>query len=98
MCERWRKFDGFFEDMGHPPDGASLDRINNDEGYQKSNCRWASRKEQARNKRNSRIVELDGVQMSLAEACEIAGANYKLAHARMTRGCSFEEAIGIAAS
>lgn len=51
MCDRWFDFENFLADMGERPDGMSIDRINNDLGYYKENCRWADSKTQNNNKR-----------------------------------------------
>lgn len=50
VCPAWLSFQSFFEDMGDIPPGKSIDRINNDKGYSKDNCRWATRSEQQMNK------------------------------------------------
>lgn len=48
VCERWRTFDAFLQDMGECPDGLTLDRIDSAGNYESGNCRWATRKEQQR--------------------------------------------------
>lgn len=50
VCDRWQKFENFLADMGEPPPGLTLDRINNNGNYEPDNCRWATWFEQARNK------------------------------------------------
>ena len=51
LCEKWNTFLGFLEDMGERPEGRTLDRINNNDGYHKDNCRWATPLEQVLNRR-----------------------------------------------
>ncbi len=51
VCERWLKFENFYEDMGNRPEGLEIDRIDNDKGYFKENCRWTTRTENNRNRR-----------------------------------------------
>lgn len=60
VCPEWLSFEKFHRDMGEPASGKSLDRINNDLGYSKENCRWATRVEQASNTSRSRFVTIGG--------------------------------------
>jgi len=60
VCERWRTFANFLEDMGERPAGCTIERINNDGNYEPGNCKWETRKKQARNKRTNRLFTIDG--------------------------------------
>lgn len=61
VCSRWLKFENFLEDTGMKPSKLhSVDRIDNDKGYSKDNCKWSTKKEQANNRRNSvKIINLE---------------------------------------
>lgn len=93
VCDRWaRDFSAFLADMGpRPTHKHSLDRYPDTNGnYEPGNCRWATPKEQSRNKRNHRLVEYAGRIMPLSEACELAGVNYRSALYRLNHGQPFQ--------
>jgi hypothetical protein len=73
VCDQWkRNFPQFLADMGPRPDGMSLDRWPNVNGnYEPGNCRWATVKEQNRNKRNNTMVSIEEETRCLSEWCEI---------------------------
>jgi hypothetical protein len=83
VCPRWREsFEDFYKDMGpRPGPGYSIERKNVNAGYSKGNCRWATRKEQDRNKRNNRLVEFEGRTLTVVELAEMLDVSYnKLYH------------------
>lgn len=67
VCEEWRNFENFYQDMGKAPFGTSLDRINVNLGYSKENCRWADMLVQSNNKRASVYVEHEGKKLTIAQ-------------------------------
>lgn len=56
VCERWLDFEHFLADMGECPPRLTIDRVNNDGNYEPKNCRWATRTEQNRNKRTTKLT------------------------------------------
>jgi len=55
VCDRWRQFENFFSDMGPRPKGLSLDRIDNEKGYESGNCQYTDQRTQVRNRRISKL-------------------------------------------
>lgn len=95
VCERWKSFQGFAEDMGptFSPE-LTLERIDNDRGYEPGNCRWATVIEQARNKRTSHFVTFRGHTKTIAEWAELLGLNYDTVRGRLTKqGWSVERTL-----
>lgn len=86
VCDDWKKFSAFYRDMGDAPEGCTLERIDNDKGYSADNCRWATRSEQARNRRSSLLITISGETLSLAEWVEKHGVPYNTVFRRIRRG------------
>lgn len=77
ICAEWvESFEAFYEHIGPRPNGTTLDRIENTKGYQPGNVRWATLSEQAANRRDTWIVEIDGIQHpSVEEAARAHGVS-----------------------
>lgn len=74
VCPEWDSFERFLADMGERPSPKhTIDRIDNNGNYCKDNCRWATWKEQGRNRRNNRLITIDGETRTLAEWSEELG-------------------------
>ena len=83
VCDSWRTdFTNFYKDMKDPPDGMSIDRIDNNKGYYLENCRWSTTTEQARNKgiykNNTSGVKGVSWNTKLQKYEVYIGVNYKL--------------------
>jgi hypothetical protein len=85
VCERWDSFENFYADMGERPLGMTLDRIDSNKNYSPDNCRWATVLQQARNKRNVRMITFKGVTKSIHDFCDDLLLNYHTVNTRLTQ-------------
>jgi hypothetical protein len=94
VCERWKDFNNFFQDMGtRPSKHHSLDRINNDGPYSPDNCRWATRVEQQNNRRCNVMLTLNGESKTVPQWSREIGINQKLLRSRVKLGWSDEKIL-----
>lgn len=92
VCDRWiRSYSHFLLDMGRAPSPKhSIDRIENNGNYEPGNCRWATRAEQAINKRNTILITYRGVKKPLLIWCKEFGYPYQRALRLVKKGWSVE--------
>lgn len=97
VCERWSGEDGFVNflmDMGEKPTPEhTIERIDNDRGYEPGNCRWATTAEQARNKRNSLWIEYRGERVLLIDLAARVGLSYPTLKGRLKNGWPLDKAL-----
>ena len=87
VCDEWRESAAAFVRYISPrPKGMTLERIDNDRGYEPGNIRWATRAEQVRNRRNNIIVQLGEERLVLKDACARLGMSYDAIWRRLKRG------------
>lgn len=90
VCDRWHDFVAFIEDMGQPPSGMTLERIDNDAPYGPENCIWADRETQNNNQRRTRRITHQGKTMSATQWERQLGLPVK---ARLKKGWTEKRAL-----
>ncbi len=91
VCKRWMEYKNFLKDMGTRPSADhSLDRKNVNGDYKPSNCRWATKSEQQKNKTSTRRYSNGEFTGTLVECAALLGISKELAHWRMKTWSTFE--------
>lgn len=94
VSDEWQSYDNFIFDMGEPPTKEhSIDRVDNSKGYSKENCKWASRCEQANNKRNNKNITAFGKTMTQQQWSRETGIKRETIAMRLKRGWPPERAV-----
>lgn len=86
VCDRWvGNYDAFYQDMGPRPAGMTIERIDNNQGYDPFNCRWATQAEQKRNTRRSRMITIEGRTQALEDWASEIGIDPRTMNYRLRR-------------
>jgi hypothetical protein len=93
VCEEWLdSFQNFYRDMGES-NGKSLDRIDNNKGYSKDNCRWATREEQSNNTRRTKLLTYKGKTLGVSQWSRKLGIPTSTIWNRLIRGWDDKETL-----
>lgn len=96
VCDRWSHFENFLIDMGEClSEKHTIDRVDNSIGYEPSNCRWATMKEQQNNRTNNRKVTVNGITKNLQQWADASNIDRKTISDRLKRGWKPERAVAL---
>lgn len=93
LCEAWHDFEAFYRDMGDRPHGMTIERVDNNKGYEPGNVIWADRLTQANNRRVSVFITFNGKTQTAAEWGRETGLGKATIYRRLARGWSVERAL-----
>ncbi len=93
VCDSWKIFQNFYDDMGDPPDGTTLDRIDSNGNYCKENCRWATNDVQSRNRSANRILKFGDKEQVVTDWGKELNIDPNTLCTRLDRGWSIERAL-----
>ena len=95
ISQEWMKYENFLADMGECPAGYSIERIDVNKGYYRENCKWIEKSMQNRNKRNNRLLSLNGKEQAAIKWAEELGIPYGTMKSRIRYGWTDEEILTI---
>jgi hypothetical protein len=93
VSHEWERFENFYRDMGDKPFNKSLDRMDNNIGYSKENCRWATSREQSNNTSRNIILTHNGVSQTIAQWALQLSVKYDSLRARVRYGWGVEDIL-----
>jgi hypothetical protein len=98
VCDEWASSFGVFHSWSTASgykEGLSIERIDNDSGYCPGNCKWATRKEQASNRRNNKYVDYNGERRTIEEWERVLGFSRNVVRSRIKNGWPIEKAMSV---
>lgn len=95
VCDRWLVFENFLSDMKECPEGMTLERRDNNGNYEPGNCYWATKKQQANNRRTNKLITHQNATRTLAEWSEIVGLKSATLNARLRSGWPIDRALEV---
>jgi hypothetical protein len=93
VCDRWLVFENFLADMGEAPPGLTIERQDNNRGYEPGNCIWATRLVQSNNRRNVHRLTYRGVTHTLRDWSNIIGVTRSALYQRMREGAPVDRVL-----
>jgi len=94
VCDSWlESYSNFLEDMGEKPEGYTIDRIDNSKGYSKENCRWATSKEQAFNRRTNRNITYNNKTQTITQWAQELGLAHNAIAKRLASGWEMSKVL-----
>ena len=94
VCERWKEYNNFVDDMGIRPDGLTLDRIDTNKNYEPENCRWTTNKEQQNNKNSNVLITINNVTKTAQQWIELSPTKKNTFWRRARVGWPMHHALG----
>lgn len=96
ICEEWKNdylnFREWALNSGYN-DSLTIDRINNEKGYQPDNCRWVTAKQQANNRRSNLVIEYENKKYTMSEFADAINLPYNTVKQRIKNGWSIEDVV-----